>query len=40
MPTTQIAQVGRVTISPDEKWVAYGHEDGTATDLALVKNFR
>jgi Tol biopolymer transport system component len=31
---------GRIAVSPDERWLLYGHEDGTGTDIMLVENFR
>ncbi len=31
---------GRLSISPDERWALYQQEDGTLSDLMLVKNFR
>ena len=31
---------GHLTISPDERWALYEQQDGTDSDLLLVKNFR
>jgi Tol biopolymer transport system component len=31
---------GRLTVSPDERSVLYGHDDGSGSDLMLVENFR
>jgi Tol biopolymer transport system component len=30
---------GRITVSPDERWMLYGHDDGNGSDLMLVENF-
>ena len=31
---------GHLSISPDERWALYEQQDGTDSDLLLVKNFR
>jgi Tol biopolymer transport system component len=31
---------GRITVSPDERWLLYGQDDGTGSDLMLVENFQ
>lgn len=31
---------GHLSVSPDERWVLYEQQDGTDSDLLLVKNFR
>jgi hypothetical protein len=31
---------GRIAASPDERWIVYGHDDGTGSDLMIVENFR
>jgi len=31
---------GHLSVSPDERWALYEQQDGTDSDLLLVKNFR
>ena len=31
---------GRIAVSPDERWLLYGQEDGTGTDIMIVEKFR
>jgi hypothetical protein len=33
-------EFGHLAVSPDDRWILYGHPDQVSSELMLVENFR
>ena len=39
-PETRIGKYGRISVSPDGRWILYPQDDSRGADLVMVENFR
>lgn len=39
-PGALVGKYGRISVSPDGRWILYPQEDGKGSDIMLVENFR